>query len=398
MAELPKSVIERLKQQAGAQEHPDTNLLAAFSERALTGREREDLLEHLAACARCREVVALARPDEAQQPATVLVPWHRRPQIFAWSAAVATLVVGAALVVNYRHVAAPPDRFQQRAATSAPAASPAAPTAESKPKIATDKTRNAMTNGRLAAPAEPAAARAMQRSTSRQDLAVAPQKVPADTKTLYGKKQVDAGLYDKLATKDDRAKSEMAAGERDQAAKLKAAQVAAPQPAPAAPAASNMAAVAKEQPSPMASSVEVQSSASGVAGAPGQVGGAMYSTAPLRKAQAARTAALTRWTISKDGRVQRSSDSGRSWQAVTIAKGATFRSVATVRQDVWAGGPGAALFHSADGGQSWVRQTLPGSGATIVALEFSDAQHGTARTDDGATWSTDDGGQHWAKP
>lgn len=41
-------------------EHPDADLLAAFAEKRLLGHEREELLAHLAECADCREVVALA--------------------------------------------------------------------------------------------------------------------------------------------------------------------------------------------------------------------------------------------------------------------------------------------------------------------------------------------------
>jgi hypothetical protein len=41
-------------------EHPDANLLAAFTENRLGGREREDLLAHLAGCADCRQIVALS--------------------------------------------------------------------------------------------------------------------------------------------------------------------------------------------------------------------------------------------------------------------------------------------------------------------------------------------------
>lgn len=41
--------------------HPDAESLSAFSEQALSARERADVLAHLAVCGRCRRVVALAR-------------------------------------------------------------------------------------------------------------------------------------------------------------------------------------------------------------------------------------------------------------------------------------------------------------------------------------------------
>ena len=42
--------------------HPDAESLSAFAEQALEGRERGEVLNHLAVCGRCRHVVALARP------------------------------------------------------------------------------------------------------------------------------------------------------------------------------------------------------------------------------------------------------------------------------------------------------------------------------------------------
>ena len=66
MHEPPKIALARLKanpQPSGnapgalpSGSHPDANLLAAFVEKSLTERERLQVLEHLAACADCREV------------------------------------------------------------------------------------------------------------------------------------------------------------------------------------------------------------------------------------------------------------------------------------------------------------------------------------------------------
>ena len=50
--------------QSGARpaQHPDADQLSAFAEQALPAHEREDVLLHLAACARCRDIVALSLP------------------------------------------------------------------------------------------------------------------------------------------------------------------------------------------------------------------------------------------------------------------------------------------------------------------------------------------------
>src|ERR1700685_559337 len=70
MNEVPKIVHQRLRVATPAREmleqtHPDADVLTAFSEQALAASEREDVLQHLALCADCRDVVALALPEMA---------------------------------------------------------------------------------------------------------------------------------------------------------------------------------------------------------------------------------------------------------------------------------------------------------------------------------------------
>jgi hypothetical protein len=64
-------------------EHPDANLLAAFAEKRLLPHEREQLLTHLAECADCREIVALASAP-AQR-----VPVRPVSLVWRWAAAAA---------------------------------------------------------------------------------------------------------------------------------------------------------------------------------------------------------------------------------------------------------------------------------------------------------------------
>ena len=42
--------------------HPDAEMLGAFAEQALSATERDGVLQHLALCEDCRDVVALALP------------------------------------------------------------------------------------------------------------------------------------------------------------------------------------------------------------------------------------------------------------------------------------------------------------------------------------------------
>jgi Putative zinc-finger len=74
MTNVPKIVHHRLWASLPEQTHPEANLLAAFAEQTLSATEREGVLQHLALCADCREVIALAvpTPDLAQIPAEPL--------------------------------------------------------------------------------------------------------------------------------------------------------------------------------------------------------------------------------------------------------------------------------------------------------------------------------------
>lgn len=70
MQDVPKIVRERLQAATPAPNHPDADTLTAFTERSLPVVDRDIVLEHLARCGECREIVALALPEtEAVQVA-----------------------------------------------------------------------------------------------------------------------------------------------------------------------------------------------------------------------------------------------------------------------------------------------------------------------------------------
>src|SRR5256885_5757565 len=62
MQSVPKIVRDRLQAAMPAVNHPDADLLTAFAEQSLPAEERATVLEHLARCGDCRDVVALALP------------------------------------------------------------------------------------------------------------------------------------------------------------------------------------------------------------------------------------------------------------------------------------------------------------------------------------------------
>ena len=127
MTEIPNIVRDRLKA-APAGDHPDANLLAAFAEQALPDRERIRVLEHVARCADCRDVLALATPPLA----STVVPGYkdtvtaRRVSWFGWpmlrwgALAACVVIVGTAVLL---------ERNQRRSESAAYVKSDAAPQA-----------------------------------------------------------------------------------------------------------------------------------------------------------------------------------------------------------------------------------------------------------------------------
>jgi Photosynthesis system II assembly factor YCF48 len=105
------------------------------------------------------------------------------------------------------------------------------------------------------------------------------------------------------------------------------------------------------------------------------------------------TTSPVNWSLSSNGEVQRSLDSGRTWQSLPVA-GSPFRAISSIGNDIWVGGSAGTLYHSADSGQSWTRVD-PVSSDDITRIEFSDAQNGLLNTANGQVWSTSDGGRSW---
>jgi len=107
------------------------------------------------------------------------------------------------------------------------------------------------------------------------------------------------------------------------------------------------------------------------------------------------------WTLSPAGAVQHSGDSGKTWQVVSVATGATFRALSAVGANIWVGGRAGAVYRSTDSGQTWVK-VVPVAGGKkldqdIVRLDFSGPLSGTINTANGEVWATSDGGQTWLR-
>lgn len=109
MQDVPKIVRERLRAETPvtsqvSPNHPDAEALTAFVEQSLPERERAVLLEHLARCSDCRDVVALALPASEQVTTVTRAPargWLSWPTL-RWGLVAAGIVAIASVgIVQY---------------------------------------------------------------------------------------------------------------------------------------------------------------------------------------------------------------------------------------------------------------------------------------------------------
>lgn len=137
MTKIPEFLRSHLAfRQSRSGEHPSTGLLAEFVEQTLPARERADLLEHLARCPECRDVLAAASiPDISKAPRVAWWKWR-------WAAAATACVVATLFWL--------PGSFRNSSRNATPLA-PAAPSApkEEEPKAAEAK-RSEVTKKRIA--------------------------------------------------------------------------------------------------------------------------------------------------------------------------------------------------------------------------------------------------------
>jgi Photosynthesis system II assembly factor YCF48 len=153
MTNLPKTVKARLQRLAPttADPHPDADLLTAFAERSLIAPERDLIVQHLARCGDCREVVLLALPPQVElQPlADTSVNWFTanwfgatllRGSALRWATVAAAVLLIASIGLlqtrrqRPRELAANVVRPKQ--ATTAPA-----PTSQASPQMAVPQPR-----------------------------------------------------------------------------------------------------------------------------------------------------------------------------------------------------------------------------------------------------------------
>ena len=107
------------------------------------------------------------------------------------------------------------------------------------------------------------------------------------------------------------------------------------------------------------------------------------------------------WMVGDGANLLYSGDGGISWQDPpqalprSLRDFCDFHTVATYQKKVWiAGSPGSVIWHSPDGGRSWVTQKTEQS-AAIRAVYFRGENNGWAVGDLGTVLRTVDGGKVW---
>lgn len=364
MTNVPKIVRDRLQVVSPPPAHPDADVLTAFSERSLTEHEQEVVLEHLARCGDCREIVALALP--AQEPVTSTATkspgrWYTR-SLFGWgfvtTGLAAVLLLGFVQYQRHVHSEVATDKAP---ATPFPTARderaqeiPASPATVPLPKE-----ESSSENRNSASP--PAPVRTYDRleqfaklsKAPRPDNAVPPtsnrlsrgtgnlphgprqtnqwQQQNANNSTLAynGTPSVGPGMAVPPAGKQQPASAPSpTAGPRDVkiGASSEVVEVQAQSPAVAADSSQSAnGLVVKSEPLPQQTSesgqaeTKVDRAKPAMGGAAGEKTLAEDNASPLHgQAMKAGMVAGPRWSISSSGNLQRSFDQGTSWQDVSV--------------------------------------------------------------------------------
>ena len=184
------------------------------------------------------------------------------------------------------------------------------------------------------------------------------------------------------------------ADKKEPPANARPATAAAPAPIEAAKAASRATPEKQDRTSTGIASemVEVTGEAVGVPAAEYKVNGAAGSFS--------RGFATANWNVNAAGAVLRSLDGGKRWQTLSVDPQVKFTAIASTGSSVWAGGNGGALYHSPDGGNTWVKVTPRDGSATLASdvkrIQFDDEVRGLVVAGE-ERWSTTDGGKSWKK-
>jgi Putative zinc-finger len=440
MPEVPKIVYDRLR--AGLPggtvpeaAHPDPDVLTAFAERSLSTAEREGVLQHLAQCGDCRELVAFSIPplESDAQPVAAeesesAVPlarnvrkagglrlWFAWPGL-RWAALAAGLIVAGGILLIYPGKPnAVPEAKQQPASTVTQAAD----------AIVAKKEVPAPNNALIAiGPAKKPAP--IERGFSRDKESKLTHSAAPPAEKVLARGQIETHPANKDLAPGAAVGAAVAnpapapPGRAPEAVEVNGAAAALPEEArndlsvsglrAAAPMIISKAKAAKtesnETPALQRSeSLDTkQGPTDATAERQGEAGG--MSTVAAKARRNADKADLpqpaqppAQWAIHGND-LQRSLDSGVAWTTV-LRSDRPLLCYAAGGNDIWVGGKAGELFHSANGGLTWSQvhpsaqeQTLSDD---VTRIDIYSSSQIALFTSNNQSWNTADSGKTWEK-
>ncbi len=395
-ANFPDRVRKALQHPA-ASEHPSADLLNAYAEHTLGPTESQQVMEHLATCAGCRDVVYLACgameiAEEQERVVASVTPFPKaaaatvpepRRRLHWWTYAVpilGLLVVGSVLLVE-------PFRARRHHMELAKA------TQQHSQALQNQGPQNALQEQPLQNQVQSAPAPSPNTETKNPILAVAPPR--AKPRDVTPAKSAEAA---KVAQSDFSKQESKRSDEISQASSGRQSY----QNVPAAPASSQKDSLDKKLSGPASGvaspAVPTETTETANLGArkemAGDATGSVHARA-MAMAPVSRVSSTAGWRITRGGSLEHLV--ADAWIPVAAAPGGPFLSVTNFGKEVWAAGNNLALYHSGDEGLHWERLKLPQEmSGEIVQVTFTSALDGTLATSTGQLWASHDGGKTWS--
>jgi hypothetical protein len=395
MPDVPKIVHHRLRpttpeQRTLLREHPEADVLTAFTEQALSAPEREFVMQHLALCGDCRDVVALALPIE-ELAASQLEGEAETPRVararanwFSWAGSRwerlswahlswAALAAGIGLAVLVARPGLEHRNPPVNSATIQPASPAGLPVATGQlPLVATEAGAN--------------------------DKGTDFGSKPALEKKTVMAKSAAPGMHAFAARKTSGSRVEASASPMTLTADASMGKNLGFEEAPVVRAKPPLETEMDGQANPAAA--KTASVATMTAGT--RASSSLQSKAAFALNGVAKPAAEEQnasWTIT-GGVLKRSSDGGQSWQT-GLRTDRPVLCYAVRGQEVWAGGQAGILMHSIDGGATWSAVNASVNGrlldADVMNIELHELSGIKLATSSHENWNSLDGGKTWRK-
>lgn len=354
---LLKSSLQESPQPAASGSCPDAEILAAWTDGVLEGRELTTTREHVANCVSCQATLAVLARTAPADPRPL--PWRQRVPSIRWVVPVAATATALAI-----WVAVPRDQYTQ----------PAQPTAiESVSEVSQSES--------LQVAAQPPAAA----DDSANRAAIAPSPAAAST----AQRKVETAQ--KADAKEGFERQDSAAPARE--------EVAAASPEPTADAAAGALARQEAGAAPAAPPTPSAPGAQPAAPSPGQAGGLAAGRGGLfsrvfRSVIVASPGTMLRWRLGNAGSVEYSNDAGRTWEARSTGVDADLVAGASPSGSVcWIVGRSGTVLLTING-TDWQRVTSPTT-LDLTAVEPTDARTAIVTAANGRRFRTADAGMTW---